>query len=54
MDTRIRDIDTVDWEKFKQFCREKSADTGKPISANKMLKELIRDVPKGYLPSICH
>ena len=54
MDTRIRDIDPAEWEKFKQFCREKSALGQKPISANMMLKELIRDIPKGYLPLICH
>ena len=54
MDTRIRDIDPVEWEKFKQYCRELSAAQGENISANKMLKELIRDIPKGYMPLICH
>lgn len=54
MDTKIRDIDPVDWENFKHFCRQKSGVGQKPISANQMLKELIRDIPKGYMPLICH
>lgn len=53
MDTRIRDIDKADWEKFKQYCRELSAKAGEPVSANRLLKELIRDTPKGYLPATC-
>ena len=54
MDTRIRDIDKADWEKFKQYCRELSVKCGEPISANRLLKSLIRDTPKGYLPSETH
>lgn len=52
MDTRIRDIDKQEWETFKQYCRELSYKTGENVSANRLLKELIRDTPKGYLPAI--